>query len=310
MKKTKNYWLGLVLVGIAISVPEGTLIRLVGDSVSVSVMTLLRYTVAAVFAVPFIIAALKKNQLTPRRMAYMMLIAIPLALDPLISQYVIETTNASFQAILSLSTPIIFVIVSTIITKDRMSRNKILGFMFAVLGGMVMTALPNFSHGAVTSFGPLPVVLMLVQGLCISIEAIVWRRESELGTPLVAILGVFYFVWAIIAAAMALLFGQANQIHHLSVNSWLIVGYLGIIASITYNAVFTDFYRHVGTTNAATMKYLKKALTIVMPIIVLGETLNWEIALGILLIVIGTIVAHKQTAKKKARPARARLARS
>jgi drug/metabolite transporter (DMT)-like permease len=299
MKKTNNFWLGVLLIGILISVPEGTLIRVVGDTLSVSMMTMLRYAVATVFAVPFIVVALRKGQVSAKRLLYMMLLAIPLALDPLISQYVVATTNASFQAILSLFTPIIFVIISTIVTKDRISRNKILGFLFAVLGGMVMVALPNLGHGSVTNFGSIPVILMLVQALCISVETIVWRRENERGTPLVVILGTFYFVWAIIAGVMALILGETAQIQHLTINNLAIVVYLGIIASITYNAVFTGFYRRIGTTSAATMKYFKKSLTILMPIVVLGETLSWQIALGAFLIIVGTVVAHKKTGSRK-----------
>lgn len=302
MKKTHNFWLGLLLVGIVISVPEGTLIRVAGDALSVSMMTTLRYAVAAIFAAPFVVAAFRKHQITGRRLIYMMLLAIPLSLDPLISQYVVATTNASFQAILSLSTPIIFVIISTIVTRDRMARNKIIGFLFAVLGGMVMVALPNLDSGSVVNFGSVPVLLMFVQGVCVSIEAIVWRKENERGTPLVVILGIFYFVWAIIAGVIALLLGETGQVRYLTVGNLAIVVYLGLIASIAYNAVFTGFYRQVGTTNAATMKYFKKALTIIMPIIVLGESLSWEIAFGAFLIVMGTVVAHKKrprTRRKK-----------
>jgi drug/metabolite transporter (DMT)-like permease len=294
MKKTNNFWLGLMLIGVIISVPEGTLIRIIGDSLSVSMMTMLRYAVAAVFAFPFILVALRERQVTPKRLLYMMLVAIPLALDPLISQYVIEKTNASFQAILSLSTPIVFIIIPTIITKDRISRNKILGFLFAVLGSMVMVALPNFGHSSVTNFGPVPVILMFVQAICISFEIIIWRKENERGTPLIVILGTFYFVWAVIAGIMAIVLGETGQIQNLTTSNLLIVIYLGMVASIIYNAVFTDFYRHIGTTSAATMKYFKKALTIIMPVVVLGEAISWPIATGTLLIVIGVIISHKK----------------
>lgn len=52
------------------------------------------------------------------------------------------------------------------------------------------------------------------------------------------------------------------------------------------------------TTSAATMKYLKKSLTIIMPIVVLGETLSWQIALGTLLIITGAIVVHKKSGNR------------
>ncbi len=299
MKKTKNFWLIVLLFGIIISVPEGTLIRVVGDSLSVSMMTMLRYAVAALFAIPFVIMALKKGQVTAKRIMYMAILAIPLSLDPLISQYVIATTSASFMAVLSLFAPIVLVIISTILTRDKITRNKIVGFLFAVLGGTVMIALPYLSSSSATNYGSVPVVLMLIQAICVSFEVIVWRKERERGTPLVVILGVFYFVWAIIAGVMAMIFGEMHQVQNLTINNLLIVIYLGLIASIFYNAVFTDFYRHVGTTNAATMKYFKKALTITMPIVVLGEVMSWEIALGTLLIVVGTVIVNKRRKWRK-----------
>jgi uncharacterized membrane protein len=47
------------------------------------------------------------------------------------------------------------------------------------------------------------------------------------------------------------------------------------------------------------MKYFKKSLTILMPIVVLGETLSWQIALGAFLIIVGTVVAHKKSGNRK-----------
>lgn len=255
---------------------------------------MLRYAVAAVFAIPFIAVALRKKQVTIKRLLYIALLAIPLALDPLISQYVVTTTSASFWAILSLTTPIVFVILSTIITKDRISRNKILGFMLAVLGGMVIVALPHFSDGSAKNFGAVPVILMFIEGICISLEIIIYRRENERGTPLVVILGTFYFVWAVIAAIITLLTGKMGQMQHVTSNNLLIIVYLAIVASIIYNTVFTGFYRHIGTTSAATMQYFKKSLTILMPIVVLGETLSWPVALGTFLIIIGVVVVQRK----------------
>lgn len=304
MKKTHNFWLGLLLGGIVISVPEGTLIRIASDSISISVLTMLRYAVAAAFALPFVLTSLKKGQVSIQRLLRMMLIAIPLSLDPLIAQYVIATTSASFQAILTMFTPIVFVIASTLVTKDKISRNKIIGFLIAVLGGMVMVVLPNLGNEVALSFGTAPVLLMLVQAICVSVLIIVWRRENERGTPLIVILGTFYFVWTIVATILALLSGEIGEVRQLSANNLLLVIYLGVVASIIYNAVLTGFYRRVGTTNAATMKYFKQSLTIILPIIVLGETLTWQIALGALLIFAGTVVAHKHVVKIKKKRSR------
>lgn len=301
MKKTNNFWLGILLVGIIISVPEGTLVRVVSGSLGFSMVTMLRYVIAAIFALPFIVVALRKRQVTMKRLLYIALLAIPLALDPFISQYVVATTNASFWAVLSLFTPVVFVMISTIIIRDRISLNKVLGFLFAVLGGMMMVALPHFSNGSATNFGSAPVVLTFIQAICISFEIIIWRRENERGTPMVVILGIFYLVWAVIAAIAVLLRGETGQIHQITPNNLLILVYLGIVASIIYNAVFNGFYRYVGTTSAATMSYLKKALTIIMPTVVLGETLSWQIGLGTLLIITGVIVVNKKPLKKSPR---------
>lgn len=224
----------------------------------------------------------------------MALLATPLALDPLIYHYIIATTNASFQAVLSLLTPIVFVIISTMLTKDKVTRNKIVGFLFAVLGCTVMVAIPNLGNTSAMNFGSLPVALMFIQAICISFEIIIWRKENERGTPLVVILGVFCAAWSLIAGIIAISLGEVNQVQNLSITNFLIVIYLGLIISILYNVVFTNFYRYFGTTSTATMKYFKKALAIIMPIIVLGEVMSWQTTLGTLLIVIGTIVVHNK----------------
>jgi len=294
MKKTKSFWLGLLLIGIIISVPEGTLIRIASSPLDASVITMLRYIVAALLALPFVVTALLKKQLTLKHLGVMSLVAVPLSLDPLITQYVIATTSASFFAILGLSGPIVFVIISTLITRDSLRRNQVIGFLFAVLGGIVMIALPAYGATQSINFGAVPVLLMLIHAICVSLGIIYWRKENERGMPMIVLLGVFYFIWAVIAAMLVLFSGKTEQLQHLTLNNLVIIVYLGLVASIIYNAIFTRFYRHVGTTNAATMRYFKESLTVIMPIIILGEALSWPMALGAFLIVLGTLVVHKK----------------
>lgn len=301
MRKTNSFWLVLLLVGTLISVPEGTLTRIIGDTFSASVITMLRYVLAAVFAAPFVVLALRKHQVTARRLLLMALVAIPLSLDPLISQYVIVTTSASFQTILSLFTPIMFVIISTIATKDNISRHQIVGLFFAILGGMLMVALPNLTSATTNNYGHVPVILMFVQAICVSIQIIYWRKQNERGTPLIVILGTFYFVWAIISAILAAALGEIDQVQRVTTGSIAILAYLGLVTSIIYNVVFTDFYRYIGTTSAATMKYLKRGLAVILPMVVLGETISWPIAVGTLFIVIGVVIVHAKSQHPKVR---------
>jgi len=298
-RKTNNFWLGILLVTTFIASFEGTLIRVASGDLSVSMMYALRYVIAAIFALPFAIVALKKRQTSIKRMLFLMLITAPFFIEPLTWQYTVATTNASFAAILSLTVPVIFMIVSTLATRDRISRNKIIGFLFAVLGGLVMVLLPNLSNDTAMNFGAVPVILMFIHGIASSIIAIIFRKENERGTPIVAVLAPVYLVWAIIGIAVVLLSGDLDQVKNLTTNNWLVGIYLGAIASILMNAIFTKYYERIGTTAAATMQYFKKFLTIVIPIIVLGEMISWEIALGAVFIIIGVIITSRKYKKRK-----------
>jgi drug/metabolite transporter (DMT)-like permease len=299
VKRRNKFYLGMLLIGILLTVPEGTMIRIASYDLSASVMTMLRYVAAAIFALPFVIAAIRKHQITIKRLLFLMLIAVPLVFEPLLWQYVIATTNASFASILNLSGPMVFMIISTFVTKDRISRNQIIGFLLAVLGGMVIVLLPNLNGGAELNFGVIPVILMFIHIILASIVIVLWRKESERGTPVAATIGSFYFAWAIVSTVMVILSGDMDQIQNITMSNWLIIVYLGAITSIMFNVVFTKYYAHVGTTAAATMKYLKRLLSVLVPIIVLGEVLSWEIALGAVLIIVGTIFAQKKLKHKK-----------
>ncbi|MCL2038001.1 DMT family transporter [Candidatus Saccharibacteria bacterium] len=298
-RKTNNFWLGVFLITILLASFEGTLIRIASNDLSVPMLMALRYVIAAIFALPFAIIALKKHQVTIKRLLFLMLVSAPLIVDPLIWQYVVATTNASFAAILSLTAPITFMIISTIATRDRISSKMIVGFLSAVFGGFIMVLLPNLNSSAALNFGAIPVILMLIQGIVVSVLLIIFRKEHERGTPMVAILAPVYSTWAIISVAMAFLSGDMGQIHSLTTSNWLVGIYLGIVASILMNAVSTQYYERAGTTASATMKYFKKFLTILIPILVLGEMLSWEIALGAAFIIIGVIITSRKHKNKK-----------
>ena len=184
-------------------------------------------------------------------------------------------------------------IISTLVTRDRFSRNKVMGFLFAVLGGLVMVLLPNLNNNTNMNFGIVPVILMLIHVVCANIVSVIFRKENERGTPILAVFAPIHFVWAIVGATTASISGDIGQIHDLTINNLLFLTYLGIIISVAYNAIFTKYYERAGTTSAATIEYLKKSLTILTPMIILGEMLSWEIALGAAFIVTGVIFTRQ-----------------
>jgi len=289
----------MLILGSFLSALEGTLLRLVSADIGAPMITVLRYSAATIFAVPFIIIAFKKHQVTFKQLLFLAVIAIPLVLDPLIWQYVVTTTNASFSSILSLTSPIIFVLVSTFITKDRISQNKILGFLCAVLGGLVMVLVPSLNNETALNFGITPVLLMLINGVLVSVVTIIWRKEDERGTPMIVVLGTFYFVWAIISGVLTFLLGDIGQARSVTINDVLIFVYLGAVASIAFNVIFTKYYTRVGTAAAATMKYFKRLLSILVPIMILGESLSGEIVFGAILIITGIVIAQKTNRRRK-----------
>lgn len=300
-KATKINWLLVSVFGLILVLPYGIFTKLIGNEINCYLLLAFRYCVSALILLPFVVEAFRKQKKALiKKLPIIIVSCALLSLGFPLYGAAVSLSSVSFVEILLLFTPILFSIISFGVVKDKVSRNSIIGLLFAILGAAIITVIPIFlGNGAVIVFGWLPVFMVAVYMIAAAVEPVFMRRMNEQGVSILALMCISTIFCTITSSIYAIndagvqVFGE---ISNLSSAGWAMLIYLGITTCIAA-AMRYKAYTHIGTSTHATLNYLSSFLAIAAPIIVLGESLSWEVVLGGILILVGVVITRQHTHK-------------
>lgn len=287
-------WVLLGVLANIIYLPTGIFTKIIVTDVEPSIYPVLRYGLAAIVLLPIVIYwTYKYRAVIKNNIKEIILICVLYGVSLSCYSMAISMCDLSFVAVLDMFSPIVFTIMSVLLIKDKISRNALIGLLFAILGGVMIFVLPLLiGTGSIIAFGWVPVILLTVSTIIPQLMTIFQRKWSEQGLPLLLVIG-FGNISAVIVAIIFTLFSSGaeafNSLSGLNMEGWMMVFYVGIMASVI--ARFTDVgvYKRVGTATQATLAYLYYCLAVILPIIILGERLSWEVTIGAGLVLIGIV---------------------
>lgn len=303
-KYTKVSWLIIAVVILFVALPAGILSKLLTDDVNPYLVSALRYAIVFIVLLPFIISAfIKHRDKMMKNLPLILVCSIVASIGTPFYFAALSMSNVSFTEVITLLDPIMFAIISILVTKDKISSRSAAGLLFAVLGGLVVMVFPFwFGEGAVVNFGWLPAVYMII---CVATTAFVpvfFRKTDEAGIPMTATIGIMFFFTSLTSFIMAVVNDGPEVLLEtlsLSLTDWLILIYLAVAVTIVVRFVRIKAYEHIGTAAHAVIGYLYCIACIAAPVVVLGEELSWEMILGMILIIIGMILTGSQKPTKK-----------
>jgi drug/metabolite transporter (DMT)-like permease len=258
---------------------------------------------AALILLPFFIRACRKHGKNIKKNLWkILLISIPLAFGGIAHHIAISESSATFVAVLGSLGPIAFAVASTMVTKDKISRNAIAGLLVAILGGVIVVILPPVLGHAELFFGIVPVLLVAFYIFTDVLWQITRRKQDEARVPMSAILAIPFFVATVVSCIMAWTFEGPSAmaaVTTLPLTDWLMIIYLAVIISVVAHAWSTKVYEKLGTATTASLDYVYYIAAPVVPMLLIGESLTWEICIGAVLIIIGIILTRKHHEKRK-----------
>jgi drug/metabolite transporter (DMT)-like permease len=297
-KSNKSKWFLLGLVAVVIGAPNSTIIRNACGEIDSLTLVTLKYVVIALVFLPTTIRFCIKHAATVRKNLKTL---IPLAILNAVSTTVffvaIEQGSASYAEIISLLSPIILVLLSARMVRDKVSRRAVGGITLAAIGGLLVVALPTILHGSAgPAFYPLATILILINDICYPLIILYQRRANEGGMPLTVCTGIVGVVGAIAMSAAMLIANGSEQVltmvSNLSLGGWVAVLYTGIVVTAVARNLAIISFEHVGAAVQGGLSYLETLLAISLPLIILGETLSVEMMIGALLILLGVFLTE------------------
>lgn len=292
MKKL-NIWFWVAAVATLVGAPNATVIRFAVDEADPFYWTMTRFALIAMVCLPFILASRKVFRRREARIA-LIKASISLTVGVLTFAFAIFHSQASYISIISLLTPIVFVVLSSRMVGERIKAKAVAGLALAASGAMLLVVLPIALSDSATGFYPLATILGLINCVAYSLGIIYLRKANEAGVSMPVTIGTTSTVIALVSLGLLVLFGDTSRMP-IEASYWLAVGYSALAVGLLHRILSVLSYEHIGSVMISALGYFEIMLAILIPVFVLNEKLSPEMVVGGALILFGVYVveSHK-----------------
>lgn len=219
--------------------------------------------------------------------------------------YGLKMTGAAQAGIITGATPAVLALLSLLLLGERVSIRMAAGIVLAALGCMVINVF-SFEGG-----GENNVLGSLLVGAAVVCEALftIFRKRICHSVSAITNTAVLIFCSLLLLAVPAALEAGTLTIH-LSAGALLAIVYYGVFATVLAYLLWTAAVGQVSGATAGAATAAMPASSVVLAVLVLGETPYWQHLVGCLLIVSGIFVTSmRQSAHAGTIPAGGRNSR-
>lgn len=303
MKKNKNNirWFLLGVLAVLLGAPNNIAIRQVVTDVDPVAFNVMRFGLISLVVSPYLL--MKRRSFTKSAWFYSLFVGLFMTVAVTTHVWAIEQSQASYVAILTLMTPIIFIFYSIKINKEKLNRRSFAGITLAAAGAFTVIALPVvLRQGSDFVFYPLATLLVLVRSLSFPLAIIYAKKAHDAGAPIMAAMGVSSLVVFILSCIM-MPFVTGGMLPILQSGDLWGLLYSAFAVALLARLFNIVSYEKIGAVASSTLSYAEAFLAVLLPIFVLHEKLSVEVVLGGVLILVGVYLVehHKLPHAKHAR---------
>lgn len=276
---------GIILVSLAGMLwgTTGTAQSFAGTNLSPYWVGTLRLAIAALFFIVYIYGTLGLKQtrlhLQEINWAYALTAGLCMAIYNMAFFAGVKATGVAIGTALAIGSGPIWAGLLQMLIGSLPNKAWWLGTVVAVLGG-VMLAL---SQGQNLSLDPLGIVLCLLAGFSYAAYAMLNKTLVNKTHPAVTTFAIFT-TGACIAIPLAWLI--AGEMH-LAASDWLIVGFLGIVATGVAYLLFSNGLRSISAASGVSLALMEPVTAFILAIIIVGERPLYSAYIGMLLLLLG-----------------------
>lgn len=294
-KSKLKAWFMLGILSIVLGAPNATVIKMGMGSIEPFLFNATRFSLIALCTVPFLLYSSRK--ITAKNIRYATYVGIYMLIAVLTFVWAIKLSQASYVAVMTLLTPIAFVILSAKLTGERIGKRAILGITIAAIGAFIIVTLPiALAQDAEFQFYPVATALILCNSISFPLAIIYSKKANQAGLPVISILSISSLIISTSCWFGAFLVGIS--IAEVTEKASIIpILYSGIVVALIARGLSILSYEHIGSAVSSALTYGEILLAIIIPVIFLHETLSLEIVVGGVLILLGVYITEHHQSK-------------
>lgn len=203
----------------------------------------------------------------------------------------VKATGVAIGTALAIGSGPIWAGILQIITGMVPSKTWWLGTLLAVGGGVLLA----LSQGSNIEIDPIGIGFCLLAGFSYAAYAILNKGLVSKTHPAVTTFAVFT-TSALIAIPSAYLIAGNLSIEP---NDWLIMGFLGIVATGVSYLLFSNGLRNISAASGVSLALMEPVTAFILAIIIVGERPLFSAYIGMILLLIGLAVVIRSETRKK-----------
>lgn len=284
-------WGGNVIVG-----------KLAIGEIAPMTLVLLRWIGALLVILPFALPQVKKDWAVIKSTWGWFLVygGLGFALFNVLFYVATNYTSAINIALIQAAIPMVILLVNWLVYRQALAFAQVIGLLMALLGVLFIVTRGDWAVLQTLQFN-VGDMMMLLAALCYSIYSITLRYK-----PMVSWLS-FIFVSGVFALLIAIPFATyemmhtAGEVFKLSLKSFLLLGYVAVLASVVAQIAYAKGVGLIGANRAGFAINLVPVFGALLAVIILGERFQWFHWLGLVL-VMGGIGLSERFARRLTNP--------
>lgn len=287
-KTQKQKWFFIGLVGILLAAPNATVVKYTVGSLDPFFFNTIRFFIGAVVTAPFLLKdspRFRRNNVSNALKA-----GVCMAIAVISYVWAIKLSHASYVTIITLITPILLVLYSAKLTGEKITSRALAGIAIAAVGAMIIVLLPiAIKQSGAFVFYPVATGLALLNCVTFPLSIIYFKRASEQGLPMGALMSLS--AWVVFAINACFLLFQHPTLT-LSKRDIFGILYSGVVVAIISRSMIVESYEHIGAAVSGALAYLETFIAILLPLAALNEKLSTGMVIGGALILTGVYVTE------------------
>lgn len=261
----------------------------------------LRYALAALVLLPFLIAVITKTKITFKLIATIIVIEfIQVALGHTLLYKGLELTSAIEASLITTTAPILVTLGGIILLKENEERNEWLGLIIGVIGSLIVIISPLWNSEISFSNSFLGNILVMCYNLT-WVAYVLLAKKHYNNTNKILITAISAIVGVVFYAPLLITSGNITEVlpSFKLLPVLTAVFYMGILGSPIAVALYLYGVKRIEASEATLFRYLQPLVYLPLAVLWLKETVTTAQIVGLIIIVIGVIIAERRTPLNK-----------
>ncbi len=296
--KNFNKWFWLGISAAFLGAPNGTVIKFTVGHFDPLYFNVLRFSLVAVVALPYLLT--HKKLLNKTNIKYAILAGCAFAVAVIAWVEAIKLSNASYASLVTLIGPAFFITYSVKFNKETISKKTAAGISLAAAGAFIMVFLPLAAKDGILAgqFYPLATLMLLANCASYPLGTISVKKSNDAGAPMLSIIGISAIVITLINLVV-MIFSQPVDTQ-ITGGVLLAVTFSGLVVGVAHRIAAIKSYEHIGAVASSAIGYFGSFLSILIPVFVLNEKISLAMVAGGFLILAGIyVIEHHKSEHHK-----------